>query len=137
MGLAVVVVMVLPWAIAIGIASHGAFYAKSLGGDFASKVVGDSEGHGAPPGYYTALVSLTFWPGTLLLLPGLAYGIARRNEPAMRYLLCWLVTTWLIFEIAPLAETARFSEISEARCRTRARNTHRTGLCADHGNQRL
>jgi 4-amino-4-deoxy-L-arabinose transferase-like glycosyltransferase len=41
MGLAIACLIVLPWAIAIGIASHGLFYQKSLGGDFASKLMGD------------------------------------------------------------------------------------------------
>ena len=100
-GIAVALAIVLPWAIAIGIASHGLFYQKSLGQDFAMKLMGDSESHGAPPGYYTALVSFTFWPGSLLLLPGIVYGIARKNEPAVRYLLGWAATTWLMFELAP------------------------------------
>jgi 4-amino-4-deoxy-L-arabinose transferase-like glycosyltransferase len=101
LGLGVALAIVLPWAIAIGIASHGLFYQKSLGQDFATKLMGDAESHGAPPGYYTALVSFTFWPGSLLLLPGIVYGVARRREPAVRYLLGWAATTWLMFELAP------------------------------------
>jgi 4-amino-4-deoxy-L-arabinose transferase-like glycosyltransferase len=101
MGLALACLIVLPWAIAIGIASHGLFYQKSLGQDFAAKLMGDQESHGAPPGYFTLLSSVIFWPGSLLLLPGLIYGIARRHEPAVRYLLLWAATTWLIFELAP------------------------------------
>jgi 4-amino-4-deoxy-L-arabinose transferase-like glycosyltransferase len=101
LGLGIAAAIVLPWAIAIGIASHGLFYEKSLGQDFATKLMGDAESHGAPPGYYTALVSFTFWPGTLLLLPGILYAFARRREPAVRYLLAWAATTWLMFELAP------------------------------------
>ncbi len=100
-GLAVALAIVLPWLIAIGLASHGLFFEKSLGQDFAQKLAGGQETHGAPPGYYTVLVNLTFWPGSLLLLPGIVYGIAHRREPAMRYLLGWAATTWLIFELAP------------------------------------
>jgi len=100
-GLAVAIAIVLPWAIAIGIASHGLFYQKSLGQDFAAKLMGEQEAHGAPPGYYTLLVNLTFWPGSLLLLPGVVYAFARRLEPPIRYLLCWAATTWLMFEFAP------------------------------------
>ena len=100
-GVAVAAAIVLPWAIAIGIASHGQFYQKSLGQDFAAKLMGEQEAHGAPPGYYTLLASFTFWPGTLLLLPGLITAFARRHEPAIRYLICWAATTWLMFEFAP------------------------------------
>jgi 4-amino-4-deoxy-L-arabinose transferase-like glycosyltransferase len=63
--------------------------------------MGDSESHGAPPGYYTLLAGFIFWPGSLLLLPGIWYGIARRADPAVRYLLVWAAATWLMFEFAP------------------------------------
>jgi 4-amino-4-deoxy-L-arabinose transferase-like glycosyltransferase len=100
-GIAVVLAIVLPWAVAIGIASHGLFYERSLGQDFAMKLMGDQESHGAPPGYYTVLASVTFWPGSLLLLPGIGYALARTREPAVRYLIAWAATTWLMFEFAP------------------------------------
>jgi 4-amino-4-deoxy-L-arabinose transferase-like glycosyltransferase len=100
-GFAVALLIVTPWALAIGIASQGQFYQQSLGQDFALKLMGDQENHGAPPGYYALLMHLTFWPGSLALLPGLALGIARWREPAVRYLLLWAATTWLMFELAP------------------------------------
>ena len=100
-GVLVALAIVLPWAIAIGIASGGAFYQKSLGGDFAMKLIGEQEAHGAPPGYYLALAHLTFWPASFALLPALVLGFVRRKEPAIRFLLVWVVTTWLMFEIAP------------------------------------
>jgi 4-amino-4-deoxy-L-arabinose transferase-like glycosyltransferase len=93
--------IVLPWAVAIGISSHGLFYQQSLGQDFAMKLMGEQEAHGAPPGYYTLLASVTFWPGSLFLFPGVLYAFARRHEPAVRYLICWALTTWLMFEFAP------------------------------------
>ena len=100
-GVLLMLAIVLPWGIAIGLESHGLFYEKSLGEDFAKKLLAGEETHGAPPGYYTALASLTFWPATLLLLPGIAAGIKRRAEPAVRYLLAWAGATWLMFEAAP------------------------------------
>jgi 4-amino-4-deoxy-L-arabinose transferase-like glycosyltransferase len=100
-GLAVALAIILPWLIAIGLASHGLFFEKSLGEDFAQKLAGGQETHGAPPGYFALLANLTFWPGSLLLLPGIVYGIAHRREPAVRYLLAWAAATWLIFELVP------------------------------------
>ncbi len=73
----------------------------SLGGDFATKLIGEQETHGGPYGYYAMLMHLTFWPGSLALLPGIVLGITRRREPAIRYLLLWAATAWLMFEIAP------------------------------------
>jgi 4-amino-4-deoxy-L-arabinose transferase-like glycosyltransferase len=100
-GLAVAILLVAPWAIAIGIASHGQFYQQSLGQDFAVKAMGDAEAHGAPPGYFAALAHLTFWPGSLWLLPAVVLAVKRHREPAVRYLIVWAATTWLLFELVP------------------------------------
>ena len=100
-GFGLAVLIIAPWAIAIGIVSGGQFYQQSLGGDFATKLIGEQETHGGPYGYYAMLAHLTFWPGSLALLPGIVLGITRWREPAIRYLLLWAATAWLMFEIAP------------------------------------
>ena len=100
-GFGLAVLIIAPWAIAIGIVSGGQFYQTSLGGDFATKLIGEQETHGGPYGYYAMLAHLTFWPGSLALLPGIVLGIMRWREPAIRYLLLWAATAWLMFEIAP------------------------------------
>ena len=101
LGMLIAAAVVLPWAIAIYIQTDGAFYANSLGRDFALKLAGVQETHGSWPGYYAVLAPLTFWPATLVLLPGLAHGYRQRRAPAVRFLLVWLATTWLMFELAP------------------------------------
>jgi 4-amino-4-deoxy-L-arabinose transferase-like glycosyltransferase len=100
-GFGLAVLIVAPWAIAIGIVSGGQFYQTSLAGDFATKLIGEQETHGGPYGYYAMLAHLTFWPGSLALLPGIVLGVMRWREPAIRYLLLWAATAWLMFEIAP------------------------------------
>lgn len=100
-GLLLTLCLVSPWLIAIGIATEGAFFSNSLGGDFASKLIGEEESHGAPPGYFTVLVFVTFWPAAIVLLPCVLFAIANRGDPAIRYLLLWAATTWLMFEAAP------------------------------------
>ena len=101
LGIAVVFALVAPWAIAIAIKSHGHFFQQSLGQDFATKLEGGQESHGAPPGYYLLLSTLTFWPAILFLLPGLVAAIRERAEPAIRFLLVWAGTCWLMFELVP------------------------------------
>ena len=100
-GMAIALLIVLPWAIAIGLATHGQFFQQSLGNDFASKVVHGQESHGAPPGYYLLLSTFTLWPTTLFALPAIAFGVLRRKKPVFRYLLVWLGTAWLMFELVP------------------------------------
>ncbi|HEY1838028.1 MAG TPA: glycosyltransferase family 39 protein [Rhizomicrobium sp.] len=100
-GIVLVLLIVLPWMIAIALASHGAFYQQSLGHDFAAKVMGGQESHGAPPGYYLALVSLTLWPATLFLLPAIRFGVRNRALPAVRFLMVWAGANWIVFEAIP------------------------------------
>jgi len=100
-GLALMLVLVLPWLVAIGIESHGQFFRDALGHDLAGKLAGGQEAHGAPPGYYVLLSTLTLWPATLFALPGIGAAIGARKEPAMRFLLSWAGAAWLMFELVP------------------------------------
>ena len=100
-GLLVVLAIVLPWLLAIAIASKGAFFQESLGNDFAAKLAGGQESHGAPPGYFLALSAATFWPAILFIAPAIAAAIPRRDEPAIRFLLVWAIGWWLVVELTP------------------------------------
>ncbi|HAJ03299.1 MAG TPA: 4-amino-4-deoxy-L-arabinose transferase, partial [Brevundimonas sp.] len=62
---------------------------------------GGHESHGAPPGVYLLLLPLLFFPATLLLPASISTAWQRRTEPAIRFLICWLVPAWLIFELTP------------------------------------
>jgi 4-amino-4-deoxy-L-arabinose transferase-like glycosyltransferase len=101
LGLLVVLLIVLPWAVAIGLISHGGFYDQSLGHDFAAKLAGGQESHGAPPGYFLALLPITYWPATLFLLQGIGEAVRRRFDPGIRFLVAWIVPAWLMFELVP------------------------------------
>ncbi|HEY4940180.1 MAG TPA: glycosyltransferase family 39 protein [Rhizomicrobium sp.] len=100
-GLGLTLLIVAPWAVAISLESHGQFYQQSLGQDFAAKLAGGQESHGAWPGYYLLLVTLTFWPAILFVVPGLGAAIRKHTDPATRFLLAWAGASWLMFEIVP------------------------------------
>jgi 4-amino-4-deoxy-L-arabinose transferase-like glycosyltransferase len=100
-GLALLLAIVLPWLIAIAIQTHGDFFRQSLGDDFAAKVAGGQESHGAPPGYYLLLSSLSFWPAIAFIAPGIGLAITRRAEPAIRFLIAWAVGWWVLVEAVP------------------------------------
>lgn len=100
-GLGLTLLIVAPWAVAISLESHGQFYQQSLGQDFAAKLAGGQESHGAWPGYYLLLVTLTFWPAILFVAPGLGAAIRKHADPATRFLLAWAGASWLMFEIVP------------------------------------
>ena len=101
LGVPLLLLLVAPWLVAIAIASHGAFFAESLGHDFAAKLLGGEESHGAPPGYYLVALSLTFWPGALLASAAAPRIWQERRRPAFRLLLAWLVPAWVLLELVP------------------------------------
>ena len=98
-GIVWLAILVLPWFIAIVGRSGGEFLAGSVGEDLLSKVFSAQEAHGAPPGYYVVLFWLTFWPGAILAGLSAPAVWASRHEPTTRFLLAWLVPSWLVFEI--------------------------------------
>jgi 4-amino-4-deoxy-L-arabinose transferase-like glycosyltransferase len=63
-----------------------------------AKVASPQETHGAPPGLYLILFFVTFFPASILA--GLAAPAvwAVRREAAARFLLAWLVPSWIVFE---------------------------------------
>lgn len=129
-GITLFCVMTIPWLIAVQIATGGEFLFVAAKVDLGQKIVNAAEGHGAPPGFHTAALPFLFWPGTLLLIPGITLGILEmtgmrrkaaastsearnpavraasmawqsKEAEAWRLLACWLVPSWLVFEIAP------------------------------------
>jgi 4-amino-4-deoxy-L-arabinose transferase-like glycosyltransferase len=100
-GLIGMAAVVGPWALAITVATDGAFWGAALGSDLAPKLTSEAEGHGAPPGYYALLAPVLLFPATLLLPAAMVVAWRARGEPAVRFALCWLVPSWLVFEAAP------------------------------------
>ncbi len=100
-GVPLAALVVLPWFIAIGIATHGAFFAEAVGGDLGRKLGGGDESHGAPPGYHLLLLPLLVFPGTMPAVLGVATAWVRRREPAIIFLLAWTLPAWLVFEAVP------------------------------------
>jgi len=100
-GLGLMLVIVLPWMIAIALRSHGAFYAQSLGHDFGGKLVSGEEAHGAWPGYFLLLSSFTLWPATLFALPAIEAAWTFRRDAPARFLLAWAAAAWIMVELVP------------------------------------
>src|SRR6202008_1941515 len=53
----------------------------------------------APPGYYFVLFWLTFWPGSVLAALATPAVWGSRYEPATKFLLAWLIPSWIVFEL--------------------------------------
>jgi 4-amino-4-deoxy-L-arabinose transferase-like glycosyltransferase len=101
LGLALLVLAIAPWVVAIEGASGGRFLADSLGQDLMGKILGAQESHGAPPFSYLLLGVLTFWPASLLLVPIIMHLWQRRETAPQRFLLAWIAPAWIILELVP------------------------------------
>ena len=97
-GLVWLLLLVLPWFIAIYARVGSQFLVASVGEDMLAKVASPQESHGAPPGFYVLLFFVTFFPASILA--GLAAPAvwAARRQAAARFLLAWLVPSWIVFE---------------------------------------
>jgi 4-amino-4-deoxy-L-arabinose transferase-like glycosyltransferase len=98
-GLIWLLLIVLPWFIAIYMRVGREFLVASVGEDMLAKVANSQEAHGAPPGSYLVLFFATFFPASILA--GLAAPAvwSVRKEPSAKFLLAWLVPSWIVFEI--------------------------------------
>jgi 4-amino-4-deoxy-L-arabinose transferase-like glycosyltransferase len=97
-GLVWLLVLVLPWFVAIVVKSGASFFEHSVGEDMLAKVFGGQEAHGAPPGLYFVLFWVTFWPGSILAGLAAPRIWQARHEPGARFLLAWLIPSWAVFE---------------------------------------
>jgi len=92
-------ILVLPWFVAIMARAGDSFFQESVGQDLLAKVFQGQETHGAPPGYYLLLFWLTFWPAAPLAAMAAPAVWRQRREPPVRFLLAWIVPSWIVFEL--------------------------------------
>lgn len=100
-GVALILLIAGPWALAVTVATDGAFWTGAVVGDMLSKLGSGQESHGAPPGLHMVLSPLLLFPSAMLLPAALVLGWTRRAETGVRFALCWLVPSWIVFELAP------------------------------------
>jgi 4-amino-4-deoxy-L-arabinose transferase-like glycosyltransferase len=100
-GVPLMLLVVLPWFIAIELATGGRFVSDAVGGDLGRKLTSGDDAHWGPPGLHLALLPVLLFPAVVGLVPGVAAAWLGRRERAMRFLLAWIIPSWLVFEAAP------------------------------------
>jgi 4-amino-4-deoxy-L-arabinose transferase-like glycosyltransferase len=98
-GVPLMLAIALPWYIAIGVESAGEFYRIAIGHSLMGKVAAGQQAHGAPFGYHLVGFPITFWPGSLLAVMAIPFVWRERKEPAIRFLLSWIIPSWIVFEL--------------------------------------
>ena len=94
-----ILLLVLPWFVAIMGRAGDSFLQELVGRDLIAKIFKGQETHGAPPGYYLALFWVTFWPAAPLAAVAAPAVWRHRREPPLRFLLAWIIPCWLVFEL--------------------------------------
>ncbi|GLK86742.1 ArnT family glycosyltransferase [Ancylobacter defluvii] len=98
-GVPFLLLIVLPWLIAIWLNTGMAFFHEAVGNDLLGKVATGQESHGAPPGAHLLAFFVIFWPGAALAAIAAPWVWSSRSVPAVRFALCWIVPFWIAFEL--------------------------------------
>lgn len=94
-------ILAVPWFVAIGIRSGGEFYAQSIGIDLLEKIGQSRERPFVPPGAFAFGFFPTLgWPMAPLAFLAIPFAIATWRDRTTRFLIAWILPTWLIFELS-------------------------------------
>ena len=99
-GVPLLLLIVLPWFVAIGLATDWRFYAEAVGTDMLGKVGEAQESHAGPFGYHALLLWVMFWPAALFIPAALRWAVPRFRAPGVLFCLAWFVPSFLVFELA-------------------------------------
>ena len=89
------------WLMLLNAAENSNYLLQMIHKDLLPKLQGGHESHGQPPLFHLAILPLTFWPASLFLWQGGVYAVKNRQQPVVRFLLAWIIPTWVFFEIMP------------------------------------
>lgn len=89
------------WVYMVNQAEHSNYLLQMIHHDLLPKLQGGHESHGKPPLFHLALLPLTFWPASLFLWQGASHAWSNRQQRTIKFLLAWLLPTWLFFELMP------------------------------------
>ncbi|WP_395175980.1 ArnT family glycosyltransferase [Roseibium alexandrii] len=91
--------LVLPWFVAIWIATDGTFFTEAIGKDLLGKVSEGQEGHGAPPLTHLGAMFGVFWPLPAFFMLALPMMWRERKSPLVIFAACWFFPSWVVFEL--------------------------------------
>ncbi len=100
-GLLLFIAISLAWLMLINSAEHSNYLMQMIQKDLLPKLQGGHESHGKPPLFHLAILPLTFWPASLFLWQGAVYAFKNRQQQVVRFLLAWILPTWVFFEAMP------------------------------------
>ncbi|WP_419420399.1 ArnT family glycosyltransferase [Legionella sp. D16C41] len=100
-GLLFVVGLTLIWLLLVNEAEQSNYLLQMLNKDLLPKLKGGHESHGKPPLFHLAILPITFWPASLFLWLAGLYAWQNRHLTYVKFLLSWLIPSWIFFECMP------------------------------------
>jgi 4-amino-4-deoxy-L-arabinose transferase-like glycosyltransferase len=97
-GVLITLAITLPWYSAIATVDPE-FFNRAIGKNLMGKAASGQQSHGGPFGFHLAAFPLMFWPGALFAAVAAPFVWRERATPAVRFLVCWVVPGWLVYEI--------------------------------------
>ncbi len=98
-GVALALVIFVPWFVAINLETDWAFYYEAVGHSMLDKVGEAQEAHTGPIGFHLMVTSLTLWPSVALLGLGILAAVSMRARDEVKFLIAWIVPTFIVFEL--------------------------------------
>jgi hypothetical protein len=99
-GLPYALLLIMPWFVAIMSLSGGNFAKESAGHDLLSKLWQGQDRGIVPPGVHLLAFPAVYFPAALIVLLALPDIWRNRHDQLVKFLLAWIIPTWLVFELA-------------------------------------
>ena len=100
-GLILFTIICAPWFIFIFTGNNADYMIGDIKKDFLEKIFSVQESHGAPPGAYIISLFISAWPLAIFLLPTVVWSYLNRKEKSIKFLLCYILPSWIVFELIP------------------------------------
>ncbi len=100
-GLSLFLILSLTWLFLVNAAEQSNYLLQMIHKDLLPKLQGGHESHGKPPLFHLVILPLTIWPASLFLWQGATYAFTQKHQPMVKFLLAWIIPTWVFFELMP------------------------------------
>ncbi len=98
-GVPLLLVLVLPWVVAVEVATGGEFLREAVGTHVIDRSINSFENHGFFPGFYLVTALLVAFPWFALLPGALQKGRLALQDGEFRLLAAWLIGPWIVMEL--------------------------------------
>lgn len=100
-GIVLFILLSLAWLFAVNAAENSNYLLQMVNRDLLPKLKGGHESHGQLPLFHLAILPITFWASSLFLWQGGCFAYKNKHLVAVKFLLAWIIPTWVFFELMP------------------------------------